>query len=61
MEMMVKGFKELFEKEKNNYTNVSKIYNELLKKYEQIVDTNELLIRSNQLKDEKYQNTLAEL
>ena len=25
--MMVKGFKELFEKEKNNYTNISKIYN----------------------------------
>lgn len=61
MEMMVKGFKELFEKEKNNYTHVSRIYNELLNKYEQIVDTNELLIRSNQLKDEKYQNTLAEL
>ena len=33
MEMMVKGFKELFEKEKNNYLNVSKLYNELLKKY----------------------------
>lgn len=32
--MMVKGFKELFEKEKNNNVNYRKLYNELLKKYE---------------------------
>ena len=31
--MMVKGFKELFEKEKNSNLSVSKLYNELIKKY----------------------------
>lgn len=45
--MMVKGFKELFEKEKNNYSQTAKLYNELLRKYDQIIDTNELLIKSN--------------
>lgn len=34
MEMMVKGFKELFEKEKNNYSQTAKLYNELLRKYD---------------------------
>ncbi|CAD8189093.1 unnamed protein product [Paramecium octaurelia] len=61
MEMMVKGFKELFEKEKNSNLNVSKLYNELIKKYEQIQDTNELLIRSNQLKDQRNDQLMAEL
>lgn len=32
--MMVKGFKELFEKEKNANLSIGKQYNELLKKYE---------------------------
>ncbi|CAD8109307.1 unnamed protein product [Paramecium sonneborni] len=61
MEMMVKGFKELFEKEKNSNLNISKLYNELVKKYDQIQDTNELLIRSNQLKDQKNEQLMAEL
>ncbi|CAD8198636.1 unnamed protein product [Paramecium pentaurelia] len=61
MEMMVKGFKELFEKEKNSNLSVSKLYNELIKKYQQIQDTNELLIRSNQLKDQKNDQLMAEL
>ncbi|CAD8208162.1 unnamed protein product [Paramecium octaurelia] len=61
MEMMVKGFKELFEKEKNNYMNISKLYNQLVKKYEQIQDNNELLIRSNQLKDQRNDQLMAEL
>ncbi|CAK61369.1 unnamed protein product (macronuclear) [Paramecium tetraurelia] len=61
MEMMVKGFKELFEKEKNNYIYISKLHNELVKKYDQIQDNNELLIRSNQLKDQKNEQLMAEL
>ncbi|CAD8085850.1 unnamed protein product [Paramecium primaurelia] len=61
MEMMVKGFKELFEKEKNSNLSVSKLYNELIKKYQQIQDTNELLIKSNQLKDQKNDQLMAEL
>ncbi|CAD8116565.1 unnamed protein product [Paramecium sonneborni] len=61
MEMMVKGFKELFEKEKNNNLNINKLYNELVKKYDQIQDTNELLIRSNQLKDQKNEQLMAEI
>lgn len=51
--MMVKGFKELFEKEKNANIHLRKLYNELLTKYESILDTNELLIKSNQLKDSR--------
>lgn len=31
---MVKGFKELFEKEKNNFQNCVRMYNEMQKKYE---------------------------
>ncbi|KAM3133513.1 hypothetical protein pb186bvf_014355 [Paramecium bursaria] len=61
METMVKGFKELFEKEKQNYQYVAKQYNELLKKYEQCSDNNELLIRSNQLKDIRLEKLHSEL
>ncbi|CAD8200731.1 unnamed protein product [Paramecium octaurelia] len=61
MEMMVKGFKELFEKEKNANLHVRKLYNELLTKYEYILDTNELIIKSNNLKDERNEKQQIEL
>ncbi|CAD8103171.1 unnamed protein product [Paramecium sonneborni] len=61
MEMMVKGFKELFEKEKNANIHIRKLYNTLLEKYESILDTNELLIKSNQLKDERNEKQQIEL
>ncbi|CAD8095370.1 unnamed protein product [Paramecium primaurelia] len=61
MEMMVKGFKELFEKEKNAHINIRKLYNELIQKYESILDTNELIIKSNQLKDERNEKQQIEL
>ncbi|CAD8195308.1 unnamed protein product [Paramecium pentaurelia] len=61
MEMMVKGFKELFEKEKNANIHIRQLYNILLSKYESILDTNELLIKSNQLKDERNEKQQIEL
>ncbi|CAD8120035.1 unnamed protein product [Paramecium sonneborni] len=61
MEMMVKGFKELFEKEKNANLHVRKLYNDLLAKYEYILDTNELIIKSNNLKDERNEKQQIEL
>ncbi|CAD8107198.1 unnamed protein product [Paramecium primaurelia] len=61
MEMMVKGFKELFEKEKNANLHVRKLYNDLLGKYEYILDTNELIIKSNNLKDERNEKQQIEL
>ncbi|CAK93899.1 unnamed protein product (macronuclear) [Paramecium tetraurelia] len=61
MEMMVKGFKELFEKEKNANIHIRQLYNTLLSKYESILDTNELIIKSNQLKDERNEKQQIEL
>lgn len=61
MEMMVKGFKELFEKEKNNYSHSAKLYNELMAKYNVLLDTNELLIKSNMLKEQRVMKLQAEL
>ncbi|CAD8190034.1 unnamed protein product [Paramecium octaurelia] len=61
MEMMVKGFKELFEKEKNANIHIRQLYNTLLSKYDSILDTNELLIKSNQLKDERNEKQQIEL
>ncbi|CAD8187538.1 unnamed protein product [Paramecium octaurelia] len=61
MEIMVKGFKELFEKEKNGNIQVRRLYNELITKYESILDTNELLIKSNQLKDERNEKQQIDL
>lgn len=53
MELMLKGFRELFEKEKFiNYQTAVK-YNELIQQTENLNDTNELLIKSNNLKDER--------
>ena len=59
--MMVKGFKELFEKEKQNYAQSATQHNDLLKRYEQLLDSNELLIRAVQLKDEKVEKVQSEL
>ncbi|CAD8211068.1 unnamed protein product [Paramecium pentaurelia] len=61
MEMMVKGFKELFEKEKNANLHIRQLYNDLLTKYDYVIDTNQLIIKSNNLKDERNEKQQIEL